>query len=299
MNLLRCLRNNSDRICRWSIHASAVLALVMAILVAMISPTPAEDELPIYLRDRGEGISTSLFGTYIRKGELLVYPFYEYTTNEENEYKPSELGFVGDRDFLGKLTEHEVLLFLSYGFTDWLAVEFEAALYTTATLRKAPEDTSDVPNRLEESGLGDVQTQLRWRFFKENERRPELFGFFETVFPLQKDKVLIGTQDWELALGLGVIKGYSWGTITARASVLHDRLDKETEFGEYAVEYLKRVSPNWRLVATIEGESDEVSLIGEAQWQISPHVTIKLNTAFGLTEKAPDWAPEIGIIFSF
>ncbi|MCI0527063.1 MAG: hypothetical protein L0Y56_06430, partial [Nitrospira sp.] len=232
MSLLNCLENNSDRISRQSIHTLAVLTLVMAIWATTIPPTPAEDELPIYLRDRGEGIPTSLFGTYIRKGELLVYPFYEYTTNGENEYKPSELGFVGNQDFLGKLTEHEALLFLSYGFTDWLAVELEAALYTTATLQKAPEDTSNVPNRLEESGLGDVEAQLRWRFFKENERRPELFGFFETTFPLQKDQVLIGTQDWEFALGLGVIKGYHWGTITARASVLHDRADKETEFGE-------------------------------------------------------------------
>ena len=35
--------------------------------------------LPTYLTDRGEGIRTSLLGTYIRSNELVVYPFYEYT----------------------------------------------------------------------------------------------------------------------------------------------------------------------------------------------------------------------------
>src|SRR5438034_3302288 len=36
-----------------------------------------------YLADRGDGIHTSLFGTYVRKHELLVYLFYEYTRSEE------------------------------------------------------------------------------------------------------------------------------------------------------------------------------------------------------------------------
>jgi hypothetical protein len=33
---------------------------------------------PTYLEDRGTGIPTSMFGTYVRRGELLVYPFFEY-----------------------------------------------------------------------------------------------------------------------------------------------------------------------------------------------------------------------------
>jgi hypothetical protein len=42
-----------------------------------------------------------------------------------------------------------------------------------------------------------------------------------------------------------------------------------------------------------------VSLIGEAQWFISRRTFFKFNCGFGLTEKAPDIAPEIGIMFSF
>ncbi len=52
-----------------------------------------------YLADRGDGIHTSLLGTYVRKNELLVYLFYEYTRNRDAEYKPSDFGFASDSDF--------------------------------------------------------------------------------------------------------------------------------------------------------------------------------------------------------
>ena len=35
------------------------------------------------------------------------------------------------------------------------------------------------------------------------------------------------------------------------------------------------------------------------QWKLRPNITIKLNSGFGLTSKAPDFAPEVGILFSF
>jgi len=44
---------------------------------------------------------------------------------------------------------------------------------------------------------------------------------------------------------------------------------------------------------------DEIELITEAQWHVSDRVFLKLNNAFGITPKATDWAPEIGIMFSF
>jgi hypothetical protein len=275
----------------------AVLAVLACVTV--LASTAAAEEPPPFLADRGEGISTSLFGTYIRKGELLVYPFYEYVTNDGAEYKPSELGYPGDLDYEGKEVEHEYLLFLAYGFTDWLAVELEGALYTTATLDTAPEDPSGIPPRLEESGLGDVEAQVRWRWSKETATRPEYFSFFEVVFPLQDEYSLIGTTDWEFAQGFGAIKGFSWGTLSGRIAVKYETVEGTVEPGEYAIEYLRRVSPSWRLVASIEGEDDELSAIGEAQWFIGRHAFLKLNCGFGLTPKAPDIAPEIGVMFSF
>lgn len=277
------------------------ISLIVTLVTAVAGgPALCDEPPPDHLRDRGTGVTTSLFGTYVREGELLVYPFYEYVVNDEDEYHGSELGYSGETDYLGKVEEHEYLLFFAYGFTEDVAVELEGALYTTKTLTRARDDTtSGLPPELTESGLGDVESQLRWRLAKETATRPEYFVNFEVVFPLQKDKVLIGTQDWEFVAGFGAVKGFPWGTLTPRISVVHDRAEGETEIGEYAIEYLKRLSPSWRWVTTIEGESDEVSAIVEAQWHFSPRAFAKFNSGFGLTDKAEDLAPEIGVLFSF
>jgi len=255
--------------------------------------------LPDYLADRGEGIPTSLFGTYIGKGDFVFYPFYEYTKTTAFEYKPSELGFTGETDFLGQTVEQEYLVFFGYGFTERLAVELEFAAYATTTFDKAPGDLSGVPPQMKESGLGDVDMQLRWRWSAETADRPELYSFFELTPPIQKSKVLIGTQDWEAAFGFGVVRGFRWGTITGRVAIAWDGADSKVDFGEFAFEYLNRISPKWRLVGTLEGESDELSVIGEAQWFFSRVAVLKLNCGFGVTEKAPDIAPEVGVLFRF
>ncbi len=288
---MRTIRGISPRI------ATTLIAALTWVVWA--SSRAEEPPMPPYLADRGFGISTSLFGTYVGPREFIVYPFYEYTKTTAFEYKPSELGYPGDTDFLGTTVEQEYLLFLGYGFTDRLAVELEGSLYTKTSFDKAPDDPSSVPSRLTESGLGDVDMQLRWRWSAETERRPEMYSFLEVTPPLQKDKVLIGTQDWESAIGFGVIRGYRWGTITGRVAIAWDGADSKLDLGEYAFEYLKRISPQWRFVATLEGETDEVSLIGEAQWFFSRVAFLKLNCGFGLTEKAPDFAPEVGVLFRF
>ncbi|HKN58765.1 MAG TPA: hypothetical protein VJV97_07915, partial [Gemmatimonadaceae bacterium] len=75
--------------------------------------------------------------------------------------------------------------------------------------------------------------------------------------------------------------------------------DKQVVFGEYALEYLKRLSPKFRFYTGMEGDQDEVEWIVEGQYWLTRHVHLKLNSAFGVTSKAPDFAPEIGIMFSF
>jgi hypothetical protein len=54
-----------------------------------------------------------------------------------------------------------------------------------------------------------------------------------------------------------------------------------------------------RFYTGVEGNQDEVEWIVEGQYRLGRHAHLKLNTAFGLTPKAPDFAPEIGIMFSF
>jgi len=148
--------------------------------------------------------------------------------------------------------------------------------------------------------LGDVEGQLRWRWKRENESRPELFSYFEFVIPHNEEKVLIGTPGWELKFGTGLTRGFRWGTLTVRAAIDYDQAStSHFDLGEYAFEYLKRVSPSWRFYAGIEGNTDEVSLITEAQWHVTRNIFVKLNNGLGLTSKATDWTPEVGVVFTF
>ena len=252
-----------------------------------------------WLRDRGAGVATSQFGTYVRRGELLVYPFVEWYADRNYEYKPSEVGYPGDTDYRGQYSATEGLIFLGYGLGENLAVEFEAS-WIGAELERAPEDGSGVPEEIEESGLGDVEAQLRWRFQQEAAGRPELFTYFETVFPFQKSKQLIGTPGWEFKLGAGLIRGWGFGTMTFRAGVEYSEVENKVEAGEYAIEYLRRLSERFRVFAMIEGNQlDEVSLITEVQWFLAPRVFLKVNNGWGLTPNATDFAPELGLMFTF
>jgi len=273
-----------------------VAGLVASVLSLWNQPVSlAQEPLPFYLKDRGPGISTSMFGTYIRKGELIIYPFFEYYYDNNMEYKPSELGFGVEEDFRGKYRASEGLVFLGYGLSDRIAIEFEAAMIQ-ASLSKSSMDSSAMPQKLSESGLGDVQTQLNWRWLKESDRRPELFSYIEVVFPHHKNKVLIGTGEWETKAGIGLIRGFVWGTMTVRAAIEH--AGSTTDLGEWAVEYFKRLSQSWRLYLGIEGAQDELEFIAEVQWYLNNRVRIKINNGFGLTSKATGWAPEIGIMVS-
>jgi hypothetical protein len=256
--------------------------------------TPAD---PPFLDDRGSGIPTSMFGTYIRRGELLVYPFFEHYRDRNFEYKPSELGVEGALDFRGRYRANESLIWVAYGLTDDLAIEWETAVIS-ATFDKSPADPSALPGRIRQRGLGDVEGQLRWRWRRETARRPELFSYGEVVVPHARDQAFRGTEGWELKFGTGLVRGFRWGTVTARAAVEYAEASSSPfDIGEYAVEYLRRLSPSWRVYLGLEGTQDEVSAIAEVQWFLSPHVFVKMNNGVGLTSKATDWAPEVGVVF--
>jgi hypothetical protein len=282
-------------------------ALSAAFLAVQYFPVAAfadDDSLAPYLADRGTGVPTSLFGTYIEEGQWIVYPFYEYSRNTSEEYDPRELGYprpgaTGEEEFFGNSTEHEVVIFFGYGFSESLAFEFEAEMYASAALEKSTDDLSPVPGRIEESGFAGAEAQLRWLWREETRDRPALYSFLEVEIPFQDDNVLIGATDVEVAVGTGFIRGFSWGTLNGRISVAYDGEEGKVELGEYALEYLKRVNDRWRLVATLEGEDDEISIIGEAQLSLRPGAVLKMNSGFGVTKKAADFAPEVGILFTF
>jgi hypothetical protein len=270
--------------------------LALALLVTPALSAVAAEAPAAYLRDRGPGIAVSMFGTYVGRGELLAYPFFEYYRDDDAEYSPDDFGVPLDKDFRGKYRATEELVFVGFGVTERLAVELEAAVIQ-ASLERAAEDTSGTPDRIEESGLGDVEGQVRWRWAVETYDRPEVFSYFEVVFPTQDEGSLIGTTDWELKLGSGVARGWSFATMTARLAVEYDRGEDKVDLGEAAVECLRRLSAAWSVYGAVEGTQDEVELVVEAQRHWSRRVTLKLNSAFGVTSKATDWAPEVGLLF--
>ena len=273
--------------------------LLVALAAVPIAASGQGQTLPPYLRDRGTGVRMSMLGTYVRDGELLIYPFFEWYADHNLEYKPSELGYGLNRDYRGRFRASEGILYFAYGISPDLAVEFESAVIT-AELRKDATDSATVPQRIRESGLGDVEGQIRWRVQRENEHRPEIYTFFETVFPLQRTRHIIGTQDWEFSAGFGLTRGFSWGTMTFRASAEYAREARQIDAGEYAIEYMRQLSPSWRIITAIEGSQvDEISWLTEVQWRFARNAIIKMNNGWGLTPNATDIAPEVGIMFNF
>jgi hypothetical protein len=228
------------------------LACDVAVLAQSGQASPPPDEAP-YLRDRGIGVATSMFGTYVRGGEWLFYPFFEYYHDSDLEYAPEEFGVPGDQDYRGRYRAQEGLFFVSYGLTNDLAVEIEVAAIH-ASFEKSLADPSWLPPKIVESGLGDVEGQLRWRWRKETAKRPELFSYAELVVPHHGDRPLTGTPGWEIKMGSGVTRGFSWGTLTGGAAFEYDTSSTSpVDLGEYALEYLKRLSPSWRVLVAIEG----------------------------------------------
>lgn len=288
--------------CSRNQRVAPLLAVALAATVAS-PPTAARAQAAALdrSRDRGTGIPTSMFGTYVERGQLLLFPFVAYSRDHDREYNPSKLGFGLAEDFRGRFRSTEGLLFAAYGVTDWLALEFEASRIRV-TFDKSPSDTSAMPARIVESGLTDFEGHLRLRMLRETEGRPEVFGFVEVTAPSQRHTVLIGDKQWDVRPGLGVVRGFSWGTMTFRTNLEYNRDDRHFDLGESSIEYLRRLSPSWRLNLAIEGGEtgapDEWELITGVQWRLSDVLLVKADNGLGLFPKATDWSPQIGFMLA-
>ena len=256
--------------------------------------------LPHYLQDRGGGVPTSLASTYVRDGELLTSLEFQYNRDNEFEYDPNEFGFSAPAESKGTYWDSSADVLVAYGLSDDLVLELEAAAMR-ASLQKADDDLSGMPNELKESGLGDFGTRLDWRLLRETEHRPEVFTYIGALIPHDSSHHLIGTPDWVGNAGAGVVRGFDWGTMTFRMGVEYDfGSASEIDWGEVAIEYLKRLSPTMTVYGAVEVfEGDEYSLVGELQWHLSPAIVLKLNSGVGLTAHGMDFSPRIGVLFNF
>lgn len=280
-------------------HVAAYHALVLATAIAFCSTrAQAQANSPDRSRDRGAGIPASIFATYIERGQLLLFPFVAYTTDHDREYNPSKLGFGLAEDFRGHFKSTEIQLFAAYGLTDRIALEFEASRIH-ATFDKSSRDSSTLPAHVVESGLTDFEGHVRLLLLRETGGRPEVFGFVEVTAPSQRQTILIGDERWDFRPGLGVVRGFSWGTVTFRTNVEYNHDDKSLDLGETSLEYLRRLSPSWRLNLAIEGGEtgapDEWELVTGIRWRVGKSLFVKADNVVGLFSKANDWSPQIGI----
>lgn len=275
--------------------ALSLLALAVGL------PAPAFAQMSPRSQDRGPGVLTSMFATYVERGQLLVYPFYSYTRDHNLEYSSAKLGFGLNQDFRGRFQSTAEELFIAYGLTSRLAIEFEAGA-TRARLDRAPGDTSPGVRRLEQSGVSDVEAQLRYRVVSETNHWPEVFSYLEVTAPYQKQKPLIGDQQWDFRPGIGLIRGFRWGTLVSRVTVEYNHDDKLWDLGEFSVEYLKRLSPSVRINFAFEGGEtggpDEWTLVSGVQWRATDLLTLRFDNGLGLSSKATDWAPQVGFMLS-
>lgn len=186
--------------------------------------------------------------------------------------------------------------------TDWLALELEAA-YLTARLAKSPSDTFAMPATTRQSGLSDLEAQVRARLVRESSGRPEIFGFVELVARSQRGKVLIEEAYWDAKPGIGLVRGFGFGTMTIRIAAEYNHAEHKPDLGEFAVEYLKRVAPSGHLYLAVEGGEggalDEWDVITGIRWRVANSVDFKLDNALGISSKATDWALQVGLMFRF
>ena len=255
---------------------------------------------PAHLRDRGPGVRTSVFSTYLPPHRWLVLPSVAYTSDHNLEYRPASLGFGSQQeDLRGKFHSSEAQLFVAYGVTDWLAFEVEAS-YIDARFTKSASDTSAPPAQIAEWGVADYAAQARLRIARERGRRPEIFAALEVTPPTQRTKRLIGDGQWNVKGEIGVARGFAFGTMTFRTTVEYNRGDKHWDLGESSLEYLRQLNPAWRVFLAIEGGEngalDEWTLVTAADWRIADGWFLKVANAAGLMSKSTDWEPQIGVL---
>ncbi len=275
----------------------AVRLLAASLLLAAGLPGRAQGQ-----EDAERGVQTSMFGTAVRRSQLLVFPFFAYTWDHDYEYQPAALGYGLNQDLLGRYRSTQAQVFLAYGITDWLAVEFEASRIR-ATLDKAPDDTSAQPDRIVESGLADIEAQVRLRLLRERGGRPEVFASIELLPPQQKTKALIGDREWNVKGAIGVIRAFRWGTMTFRTTLEYNRGDKHPDLGETSLEYMRQLSSAGRLFLAIEGGEggapDDFALVTGLRWRLGERVFLQFDQAIGyILPKATDWEPQIGVVWT-
>lgn len=268
-------------------------------MVARADDVPGSAE---YLRDRGPGVPTTLTGIYLDQDEWLGAASYQHLENRGFQYSPEEFGFADANDYLGKYESSAGILFVGYGFSNSLGLGLKVT-GGSIKLTKASDDLSAMPAEMKESGISAIAPELTWRFMTETAHRPELYAIVAVLIPQNRDTALIGTPDWFVLPGIGLNKGFSWATLSARMNFEYDAASESTiDFGTWSIEGQRRFSDAWWVSAGLEGQVGGGSNFDEAwqttfvQWYAGPHVAVRFGSRIGLTQMTEGWTGEIGLV---
>ena len=105
--------------------------LLWGIPIATVSATAGG---AAFSRDTGGGIPTSIFGTYIEPGQLLVYPYFEYSRDRNQEYQPGTPGLPKDQTLRARYESKEWNLMPGLGVArglGWGTVTFQTTVEYT------------------------------------------------------------------------------------------------------------------------------------------------------------------------
>ena len=274
--------------------AAATVLGMSSLTIALVA-----QELPASLHDRGRGVRTSEFQTYIERGQFFLLPSVSYVRDHNLEYSPLDWGYGTQVDLRGTFHSSQAGLFLAYGVTDWLAVELEGS-YLSAHFERSPSDTTATPSTINNSGVADFAGQVRVRFAQERGWRPEIWGALEVIPRAQRRQILIGDKLTDVKGEIGLTRGYRFGTMTLRTTIEYNHGDHHWDLGETSIEYLRRLSPAWRIMLAIEGGEggapDEFVFVTAAQWRVARSAYIKFANGYGFMSKSTDWEPQLGVL---
>ena len=85
----------------------------------------------------------------------------------------------------GKRQASEGLVFAGHALADRLALEIEAAVIS-ATVEESSADSSASPDKIEESGLGNLEGQLRVRWTRGDDRRQRSSATLRPSLPCRR-----------------------------------------------------------------------------------------------------------------
>ena len=92
----------------------AAYAVVLGITMTTVAQQ--QDSLPPHLRDRGRGVRTSEFQTFIQRHQLLLLPSSAHIRDHNLEYNPLDWGYGNQTDLRGKF-RNQADAIATYGVT--------------------------------------------------------------------------------------------------------------------------------------------------------------------------------------